>query len=104
VDASLEQWYSGVKSAYDALRKANSEHMEANGPVARRLLGMQQAAAPSVAEGDVGVTRVGKGGMSERDKWDKIDALMRQVELLVGGSQGGVGGGGGAEGERDLKR
>ena len=31
VDESLERWYSGVKSAYDALRKAKMEQLEAAG-------------------------------------------------------------------------
>jgi len=29
VDESLERWYAGVKSAYDALRQAKAEQLEA---------------------------------------------------------------------------
>ena len=90
---SLERWYSGVKSAYDALRKAKSEQIAENGPIARRLLAIDDGVEAAGGEGRRVGGREGAefaggewGGRSESlDKWAKIDALMAEVEALVGG-------------------
>jgi hypothetical protein len=86
-----------VKSAYDALRKAKHEQIAENGPIARRLLAIDDSVEAAGGEG----RRVGRregaeftggkwGGRSEsQDKWAQIDALMAEVEALVGGGRRG---------------
>ena len=90
VDASLENWYSGVKSAYDALRKAKMEQQEARGPVAwdpisRRRLLEAEGATPkydllTASAGEEATAEPGDvGGAPSDDPWAKMDALMREV-------------------------
>ena len=92
VDASLENWYSGVKSAYDALRKAKMEQQEARGPVAwdpisRRRLLEAEGATPkydllTASAGEEATAEPGDVvGAPSDDPWAKMDALMREVSL-----------------------
>jgi len=91
VDESLERWYSGVRSAYDALRKAKMEQLEAAGPVARRLLAAEGGNLPSAdtvgREGAGGDTAAGDG---VGGRWERLEGLMRDLEeLVLGGGEMG---------------